>query len=350
MSENKASQNTILSSEELRNRIDLLPRLRLAHLPTPLEYCPRLTQVLGGPDIFIKRDDLTGLAFGGNKTRQLEFLFPEIIQQKADVLVAGAYTQSNWCRQITAAARKLDLDVTLVLVHGEKGPVRQGNLLLDHLMGAEIQIVDIPDIQDLPPYIEKAAEKLREKGRRPYVINPFDLAVHARSTIGYVNATVELDQQLEEIGIHADRIYVSGANMTPAGLTLGTRLLGRSTRVFGISPVRWQEPRSVDIVRIIKATAKLLDTKLNLEPEEINSSEDYIGLRYGVVTKESRDALKCVAECEGIFLDPVYSSKAMAGLMDHIRKGQIGKEENVVFVHTGGTPALFAYADDLITN
>ncbi len=136
--------------------------------------------------------------------------------------------------------------------------------------------------------------------------------------------------------------------MTPAGLTLGMRLLGRATQVVGISPVRWRESRSVDIARIATASARLLGVALELAPEEINCSEDYIGPRYGVVTAESREALKLVAQTEGIFLDPVYTSKAMAGLIDHIRKGQIGQGENVVFVHTGGTPALFAYAEDLL--
>ena len=145
-----STDSTVFSHAELQKRVDIQPRISLAALPTPLDFCPRLSKFLGGPDIYIKRDDLTGLAFGGNKTRQLEFLLPKVFHEDFDILVAGAYTQSNWCRQITAAARKLDLEVMLVLVHGEKGPIRQGNLLLDELMGAEIRIVDIPDIQDSP--------------------------------------------------------------------------------------------------------------------------------------------------------------------------------------------------------
>ena len=343
-----SSANPPLSRDELKVRVDGLPRVSLAHLPTPLDFCPRLSKELGGPNIYIKRDDLTGLAFGGNKTRQLEFLLPEVVRQKADVLVAGAYTQSNWCRQITAAAQKLGLDVVLVLVHGEKGTTRQGNLLLDDLMGAEIRVVEIPDIQELPPYIEEEAERLRKQGRRPYIISPFKPEILAQCAVGYVDASIELDQQLDALGVQADYLYVSGANMTPAGLTLGMRLLGRATQVVGISPVRWRESRSVDIARIATASARLLGVALELAPEEINCSEDYIGPRYGVVTAESREALKLVAQTEGIFLDPVYTSKAMAGLIDHIRKGQIGQGENVVFVHTGGTPALFAYAEDLL--
>ena len=142
----------------------------MAFLPTPLEFCPRLSKLLGGPDIFIKRDDLTGLAFGGNKTRQLEFLLPKVLNEDFDILVAGAYSQSNWCRQITAAARKLEKDVMLVLVHGEKGAIRQGNLLLNELMGAMIKIVNIPDIQELPPYIYEEAKRLEKEGRKPFII------------------------------------------------------------------------------------------------------------------------------------------------------------------------------------
>ena len=343
-----SSESPVFSHAELQARVDTQPRLSLASLPTPLDFCPRLSKVLGGPDIFIKRDDLTGLAFGGNKTRQLEFLLPKVIHEDFDILVAGAYTQSNWCRQITAAARKLEIDVMLVLVHGEKGPVRQGNLLLDELMGAEIKIVDIPDIQELPPYIHKEAERLKKKGRRPFIIDPFNQQVLAHSTIGYVDASIELDQQLEELNVQADAIYVAGANMTPAGLTLGMKLLGRKTRVIGISPVRWRKSRSEDIAGIANAAAKILDVSLIISPEEIVSSEDYIGPRYGVVTPQSREALKLVAKTEGIFLDPVYSSKAMAGLIDHIRKGQVHQGEHVVFIHTGGNPALFAYASDLL--
>jgi D-cysteine desulfhydrase family pyridoxal phosphate-dependent enzyme len=343
-----STESKVFSHAELQALIDSQPRLSLASLPTPLDFCPRLSKVLGGPDIFFKRDDLTGLAFGGNKTRQLEFLLPKVIHEDFDIIVAGAYTQSNWCRQITAAAKKLEIDVMLVMVHGEKGPVRQGNLLLNELMGAEIKIVDIPDIQELPTFIHKEAEKLKKKGRKPFIIDPFNQQVLAHSTLGYVDASIELDKQLQELNVQADAIYVAGANMTPAGLTLGMKLLGRKTRVIGISPVRWRKSRSEDIAGIANAAAKILDVSLIINPKDIVSSEDYIGPRYGVVTPQSREALKLVAKTEGIFLDPVYSSKAMAGLIDHIRKGKVHKDENVIFIHTGGNPALFAYASDLL--
>ena len=339
-----------MSREQLRERIEAVPRVRLAHLPTPLEPCPRLSRALGGPEIFIKRDDLTGLAFGGNKTRQLEFLLADMVEKDADVIVVGAYTQSNWCRQITAAARKLEREVSLVLLHGEKGPLRQGNLLLDDLMGADITVTDIDDMQALPPLLEEKAAAHRAAGRRPYLINPFDLDILARSTVGYVEAALELDHQLEDAGADADHVYVAGANMTPAGLLLGLRALGRKARVTGIAPIEWDEDRRVDIARIASAAAKLLDLDLEFGPEDVTSHDDYIGERYGVLSEEAREAFLLTARSEGIILDPVYTSKAMAGLCDHIRRGLVGRDEVVVFVHTGGNPAVFAYAEDLLGN
>ena len=212
-----------LTGSALMARIDQMPRVRLAHLPTPLDFCPRLSEALGGPDIYIKRDDLTGLAFGGNKTRLLEFLLADVVAQGADTVVAGAYTQSNYCRQITAAACKLGLKVALVLVHGVKGPTRQGNLLLDLAMGADVTVVDGDDMQTLTPTLQAKAAELEAAGRKPYVIAPFDTATQAIAAVGYVTAMVELDRQLTEIGVDAGYLYLSAANTTPAGLSVGPR-------------------------------------------------------------------------------------------------------------------------------
>ena len=342
------SASTALSRNELVARIAALPRLPLAHLPTPLDFCPRLTKALGGPRLYIKRDDLTGLAFGGNKTRQLEFLFPDIHKQEPDTIVVGAYTQSNWCRQITAAAAKCGLRTKLVLVHGVKGGLVQGNLLLDRLMGAEVDVVQLEDMHDLEPLLEQAAEQLRRAGRRPYVIQPLAMQTAAASAIGYVNAAVELDEQLERAGVQADRLFVCAANFTPAGLVLGLKALGRTTRVVGICPIRWSGNRRAEVAGISNSAAALLGIPIRVEPSDVEIDESYIGERYGLVTAEGREALHLVAETEGVFLDPVYSSKAMAGLIDQIRNGRIGAGETVVFVHTGGTPALFAYAEEVM--
>jgi 1-aminocyclopropane-1-carboxylate deaminase/D-cysteine desulfhydrase-like pyridoxal-dependent ACC family enzyme len=319
-------------------------------LPTPLEDCPRLSQELGGPRILVKRDDLTGLAFGGNKTRQLEFLFPGILASGADTIVAGAYTQSNWCRQITAAARRHNLKVELVLVHGVKGPRLQGNLLLDKLMGASVTVVDIDDIQRLPPLLESKAAELAGLGRKPYLVSPFALPTLSISTVGYVDAFLELDRQLDSRGLTADAVYVAGANMTPAGLLVGAKALGRATRVVGISPVRWDEDRPTDIARIASAAARHLGLELTVLPAEVESDESFVGTNYGIVTPECREAVRLAASLEGLILDPVYTGKAMAGLIGHIRAGRLRREQTVVFLHTGGLPALFAYAEDMGVN
>jgi D-cysteine desulfhydrase family pyridoxal phosphate-dependent enzyme len=339
---------TYLSRETLQSHIDTVPRLPIAHLPTPLEHCPRLSRALDGPDIWIKRDDCTGLAFGGNKTRQLEFVFAEAQQQGADSLVIGAGTQSNWCRQATAAACKFGMTPYLILVHGIKGADIQGNLLIDHLLGAEISIVPGEDLQQLPPLLEEKVADLKRAGKRPYQMNLFGLPTLSLSAVSYVNAVLELDAQLAAMDHEADYLYLSGVNITPAGLALGVKALGLKTRVMGIASLRWELDRSTDIARIADATAERLGLDIRFRPEEILNTDEYVGDRYGVMTPECREAIKLVARTEGIILDPVYSGKAMAGLIDHIRQGRISKQETVVFLHTGGTPALFAYADDLV--
>jgi D-cysteine desulfhydrase family pyridoxal phosphate-dependent enzyme len=341
------SGTKILPPEILQFRIDELPRMQIAHLPTPLEFCPRLTETLGGPEIWMKREDCTGLAFGGNKTRQLEFVLAEAMEQGADTIVIGAGSQSNWCRQTAAAASKLGLKAVLILMHGVKGHALQGNLLLDHLLGANVTIVEGEDLQKLPPLLRKKTDELKQEGRNPYLMDPFGLPTLSLSAVSYVNAVIEIDAQFRRLGKQADYIYVSGANITPAGMALGVKALGLKSKLIGITPIRLDEDRSTDIARIANATAERLRLDISLQPEEIQNDDNYVGERYGVVTDECLEALKLTARTEGIILDPVYTGKAMAALIDHIRRGRIGKNEVVIFLHTGGTPALFAYAEDL---
>ena len=336
-----------MTRAELAARIAAQPRVPLAHLPTPLDPCPRLAEAIGVRALYIKRDDLTGLAFGGNKTRHLEFTFAEILNSGADTVVAGAYTQSNWCRQITAAARKHGLAVSLVLIHGVKGPALQGNLLLDRLMGADVTVVDIETMEKIQPLLDEKARALEAAGRRPFVIAPFALDQQVRAALGYANMAIELDAQFDEAGIDPTQVFICGANNTPAGLITGLRALGRRARVTAISPIRWEEERALDIARVATATARALDLNLAIEPADFVADEGYVGADYGVLSAEARAALRLTAETEGILLDPVYSSKAMAGLIGHVKQGAVGADETVVFVHTGGTPALFAYAGDL---
>ena len=342
-----ARAEAAMTRDDLAARIAAQPRVRLTHLPTPLESCPRLAAAVGVRALYIKRDDLTGLAFGGNKTRHLEFTFADILKSGADTVVAGAYTQSNWCRQITAAARRHGLAVSLVLIHGVKGPAAQGSLLLDRLMGADVTVIDIESMEGIQPYLDEKARELEAAGRRPYVIAPFGLDQQVRAALGYVDMAVELDSQLEEAGIDPTHVFVSGANNTPAGLVAGLHALGRRAWVTAISPIRWQEERAVDIARLATATARALGLNLAIAPADFTADEAYAGETYGVLTPEARAAMQLAAETEGILLDPVYTGKAMAGLIDYARRGAVGADETVVFVHTGGLPLLFAYAEEL---
>lgn len=323
------------------------PRVPLACLPTPLHPLPRLSAALGGPEIWVKRDDLTGLAFGGNKTRQLEFLFADILASGADTVVAGAYTQSNWCRQMTAACARLGLAIALVLVHGQKGARLQGNLLLDRLMGADVTIVDIDTMEKLQPLIDARAETLRRQGRTVYVVEPLGLRANVLGTLGYVAATLELADQMEATGHVFHELWQCGANMQPAGLVLGLKALGLSTRLRTVTSIRWSKPRDVDIAEIANATAERLGIPTRVLPAEVGATDDYIGPGYGILTEAAREALLLCARTEGLILDPVYTAKAMAGLIDAIRQGRIGADRRVIFLHSGGTPALFAYAEDL---
>lgn len=335
-----------VTAHELKRRLARFPRTRLAYLPTPLEPCPRMSAAIGGVDILIKRDDMTGLAFGGNKARQLEFVFGEVLASGADIVVAGAYTQSNWCRQITAAARKHGLDVALVLGHGVKGPALQGNLLLDRLMGAEVVVLDALD-EELQPYLEAKAAALLGAGRKPFLISSFETVTQSLAALGYVEAVLEIAEQLAAQGRSLDYLYVAGSEMSPAGLNVGVRALGLPTRVVSVSPIVYPEPRAVEIARIATATAERLGLGMTFDPRDIEVDDGYIGEAYGMVSPGGREAMALLAGMEGIILDPVYTSKGMSGLIDHVRKGVIPPGKTAVFVHTGGLPALFAYADDL---
>ena len=334
---------SMLLRADLRDRIAHLPRVPLGHWPTPLDRCPRLTEALGGPTILMKRDDCTGLALGGNKTRQLEFLFARAIADGFDTVVAGAFAQSNWCRQIAAAAAKLGLYASLVLKSGVTGTAPQGNLLLDRLLGAEVAFVDVPDAEGLTPQLEAEAERQRKLGRKPVVLG--SRADKLLCAVAYVGAMVELDEQLEAMGVVADRLYLSGADKTPAGCHLGMAALGAATRVVGITPIVWEVPRPADIAGLATDAATLLGLDLRFGAGDIANDDGHIGPRYGVPSAEGLEAMKLVARTEGIVLDPVYTSKAFAGLVADIRDGIIARDETVVFLHTGGVPALFAHAE-----
>ncbi len=336
----------MLNLQEALNR---LPRLPLAQLPTPLQPAPRLSKALGGPTIYFKRDDLTGMPLGGNKTRMFEYVLPRALAAGADCVVAGAAIQSNYCRQLTAACAQIGLEVYLVLrsVRPDVEAVPQGNFLLDLLMGAHVYIVEN---MGWPEQIEKIyglAEQLRAQGRKPYVARAANQADIGLDAAAYTNCALELHHQLTEQEIKPDYLYVAAADTTQGGLLLGAKILGETYQIVGINPLgqaAFGGPPAAELIRHAahKAAAEL-DLPIEIRPDEVISYNDYVGEGYGIPTPEGLAAIRLVAETEGILLDPVYTSKAMAALIDHIKQGRLKPSDTVVFLHTGGYLALFAY-------
>jgi D-cysteine desulfhydrase family pyridoxal phosphate-dependent enzyme len=327
--------------------IDRLPRVSLGYLPTPLEECRRLSEALGGPRILVKRDDLTGLAFGGNKTRKLEFNFGEALERGADVIVGTAAAQSNHCRQAAAAAAKLGLPCHLLLRGGQKDqPPRQGNLLLDDVLGASIRLLYGDELAHWPETVAAYLEELRAKGHRPYQIMN-TLESDRLGAVAYMSAFLELHAQLRERGVHAGRIYLASLGGTGGGLALAAKVVTLETKVVCFTPMDSVAIRKPKMLQEANSAAELLGLPDRLEDTDVEMHDAYIGPAYGVPTPEGIAAIRLLARTEGIILDPVYTAKAMAGLIDHARRGLIGEDETVIFVHTGGLPALFAYNQEL---
>jgi len=334
---------------DLQPALNRLPRLPLAQLPTPLQPAPRLSKALGGPAIYFKRDDLTGMPLGGNKTRMFEYVLPRALAAGADCVVAGAAIQSNYCRQLTAACAQVGLEVYLVLrsVRPDVEIVPQGNFLLDLLMGAHVFLVGK---MDWPEQIEKIfllAERLKAEGRTPYVARAANQADIGLDAAAYTNCALELHHQLAEQGLKPDYLYVAAADTTQGGLLLGAKALAESYQIVGINPLGEAAfggpPASALIAHAANKAASELDLALEIQPEEVISYSNYVGEGYAAPTPAGLDAIRLVASTEGILLDPVYSGKAMAALIDHIQKGLVKPDETVIFLHTGGYPALFAY-------
>ena len=320
-----------------------LARLSIAHLPTPLEPLPRLTAQLGGPELWIKRDDQTGLATGGNKARKLEFLVADALAQGADTLITAGAAQSNHARQTTAAARKFGLDCTLAL-RGTEPPLMQGNLLLDLLLGAEVVWAG-----NQPPdeAMARAAEELQAAGRHPYVVpyggsNPIGAS-------GYVAAMEELLAQCTERDLYFDHVVLaSSSGGTQAGLMVGARALGYEGRILGISVDQKADTLQHRLADLATATAEHLGLGMAFAPEDSGVEDAYLGGGYGVVGDLEREALHTLARTEGILLDPVYTGRAFGGLLDLEERGTFDRHERVLFWHTGGTTGLFAYGDEVL--
>jgi len=322
---------------------DRLPRIRLAHLPTPLHELPRLSRALGGPRLFVKRDDLTGLAIGGNKTRKLEFSVAEALRREADTLVTLGAVQSNHARQTAAAAAACGLRCVIVL-RGHPPPIATGNLLLDHLLGARVVFSGERPREQVA---EEVVAAETGEGHRPYLI-PVGASDEVGAA-GFVAALEELQGQLDELRLRVDRVvFASSSFGTQAGLCVGAKARGFRAQLAGIAIEEKRQEVQTAVADIASRLAARIGVESSVAPKEVVAYDGYLGGGYAVLGDPEREAIQLAARCEGILLDPVYTGRAMAGLIDLVRRREFGASETILFWHTGGTPALFAYAKELL--
>lgn len=321
------------------------PRIKLAHGPTPFEPMPNLSKFLGGPNLYIKRDDCTGLASGGNKTRKLEFLMADAVAKGADTVITQGATQSNHARQTIAAAAKLGLDCQILLERrvsdlGDEYE-QSGNVLLDEILGGTIA-GRLPGGTDMAKAMEELAESLRAKGKKPYIIPGG--GSNAIGALGYVVCAQELLTQSFDTGVRIDHVvHATGSTGTQAGLVVGLHASNSGIPVLGISVRAAKQQQEENVYKLVRATAEHIGLKSDIPREAVVADSDYVGGGYGVPTEGMIEAIQLTARMEGILLDPVYSGKGMAGLIALIRAGRFRKDENIVFIHTGGSVGLFGY-------
>lgn len=309
-------------------------RLHFAHLPTPIEELPRLSKKLGGPRIFVKRDDQTGLAFGGNKTRKLEFLVAEAQAQGAQTLISAGAMQSNHCRQTAAAAAKFGMECILVL-NGQHPEQPSANLLLDFLFDADV--VWVADRKDRDAVLKQTYETALAGGVNPYLV-PYG-GSSPTGALGYAFAVEELMGQ----GLKPDWIvFATSSGGTHAGLTLGARLFKCEARILGISIDEPVKALKANVSALASAASEKLGKRINFKGDDVLANDEYCTAGYGVFGPGEQEAINLFAENEGLLLDPVYTGRAAAGMIDLIRRGVFQESETVLFWHTGGQPALFA--------
>ncbi|MBX9580231.1 MAG: pyridoxal-phosphate dependent enzyme [Gemmataceae bacterium] len=330
----------ILRPADLFAAADRLPRVRLAHLPTPLEEAPRFAERIGGGvRVFVKRDDCTGLLLGGNKARHNEFLLGDAVDQRCDLVVWGAGVQSNNCRQTAAGCAKLGLECRLYLSRGHYSTEPQGNLLLDYLVGAHVEFTDAAIGPELDALLAAKADGFRRAGRRPYVWHR--PRVVPLAAVSYVVCVAEIVGQLAALGLAPSALYVSSSGATGAGVTLGKAVLGLECPARLTCPMSWPWPIPEAVAADANAAAGLLELPHRLAAADIDADEGYIAPGYGKSSPAGREALHLLATTEAILLDPVYSAKAMAALIADVRAGRYAPGSALVFVHTGGVPAIF---------
>lgn len=345
--------------DDVIGRIERFPRVDLIHRPTPLRKLSRLSARLGGPEIYVKRDDLTGLAFGGNKSRKLEFIVRDMLEKKADVVVTWAGVQSNWCMQTAAAAKSFGLKPVLVLFKPPDQPATaDGNVLLDVILGADIRfapvdkgrIVKAPQAMEI---LQEIGREMKGRGHTPYLVPVGGSLVRGDMTaplgaVSYVAAFAEILDEMRSGGAEPDYIiHATGSGGTQAGLLVGARAMTSGCRVLGISVSDPKGPFSEDVLEIARATDDALGLGLEVLPGDIVVFDEYLGEGYGKVDRGVAEVIRLVFQTEGIVLDPVYTAKAMVGLIDLVKTGFFNPADKVVFVHTGGTPALFPNRDKI---
>ena len=327
-------------------KLTQFPRVHITHGPTPLEFMPRLTEALGGPNLYIKRDDCTGLGSGGNKTRKLEFLMADAVKHGADTIITQGATQSNHARQTVAIAVKMGMKCEILLEDRTGFKVenykKSGNVFLDHLYGARVR--ELPGGSDMNAAMSAVAEELRADGRKPYIIpgggsNPI-------GALGYVTCALEMVNQFNTQDLRVDCVvHATGSAGTQAGLVVGLEGTRSQIPVLGIGVRAAREAQETNVYNLAVKTAELLGVPGSVKRESVMANCDYVGGGYGVPTPGMVEAVTLMARLEGVLLDPVYSGKGMAGLIDLCRKGHFKKGENVVFLHTGGAVALYGYMD-----
>jgi D-cysteine desulfhydrase family pyridoxal phosphate-dependent enzyme len=343
------------SVQELEKKVKKFQRKKLLYRPTPISSLSRLSEYLKGPRLFIKREDLAGLALGGNKTRKLEYIIQDVMDSHSDVVITWGSVQSNWCLQTAAAARKYGIKPILLLLKTyEIQKEMDGNLLLDFILDADIRIMEakkgrVVKAEDVEGILEEILNEVNEWGHKAYIapiggsLTGFSMKIPL-GTVAYVDAYLELKKQMKSINKDIDYIVLaSGSGSSQAGLIAGAKLCGDDTKILGISVSEERESFSYEIKKITKQVGDCFGLKMELTDKDIIVLDDYIGEGYGVLNEKVSQAIRLMALKEGIFIDPIYTGKAVAALLDLIKKGTFKKKDNILFMHTGGTSALFPH-------
>ena len=333
----------ILTPAELQSHIDKLPRMDFAHLPTPLEEMPRLTERLGGPKIWIKREDMTGLAFGGNKARHYEFEMPHVENEGYDVMINIMDYHSNNARMTAAAANKIGMRYILILKNAANRNI-QGNLLIDKILGAELHLLDEYQSGNAEGYATKLKEELEAEGHKPYVIQEH-LFPRIVGMVGFVQAGIEILEQIEENNLK--NVHIIGvAGRSLSGLIIAAKSMGLDWKFTGVT-VNYDVPLDGYIFQHNKDIQELLDLPVTFEKSDMRILDQYIGEGYGVMSAQVAEAIHIAAQTDAIICDPNYTGTAMAALIDQVEDGGFNDDETIIFLHTGGLPAVFTFADQL---